>query len=146
MARCRYARNTADFKSKVALEALREQQPIHEIANRDQVHGSQVTEWKRALQGNASNVFECTSHPFGSVVTLTENDAPVFELGLTAGFELCEKPFDRVEFGIDGFGARELCLDFLEASDFRTAHIAENVILIGDELLLILHVIWHRML
>ena len=58
MARCRYARNTADFNSKVALEALREQQqPIHEIANRDQVHGSQVTEWKRALQGNASSVF-----------------------------------------------------------------------------------------
>ena len=61
MARCRYARNTADFKSKVALEALREQQPIHEIAKRYQVHASQVTEWKKALQGNASSVFEGTS-------------------------------------------------------------------------------------
>ena len=66
MARCRYARNTADFNSKVALEALREQQqqqlPIHEIAKRDQVHGSQVTEWKKALQGNASSLFEGTKH------------------------------------------------------------------------------------
>lgn len=52
---------TADFKSKVALEALREQQPIHEIAKRYQVHASQVTEWKKALQGNASSVFESTS-------------------------------------------------------------------------------------
>ena len=52
---------TADFKSKVALEALREQQPIHEIAKRYQVHASQVTEWKKALQGNASSVFEGTS-------------------------------------------------------------------------------------
>lgn len=52
---------TADFKSKVALEALREQQPIHEIATRYQVHASQVTEWKKALQGNASSVFESTS-------------------------------------------------------------------------------------
>ena len=51
---------TADFKSKVALEALREQQPIHEIAKRYQVHASQVTEWKKALQGNASSVFEGT--------------------------------------------------------------------------------------
>ncbi len=52
---------TAEFKSKVALEALREQQPIHEIAKRYQVHASQVTEWKKALQGNASSVFESTS-------------------------------------------------------------------------------------
>ena len=61
MSKCRYARNTADFKSKVALEALREQQPIHEIAKRYQVHASQVTEWKKSLQGNASSVFESTS-------------------------------------------------------------------------------------
>ena len=52
---------TAEFKSKVALEALREQQPIHEIAKRYQVHASQVTEWKKALQSNASNVFESKS-------------------------------------------------------------------------------------
>ena len=37
MAECRFAWNTAEFKSKVALEALREQQPIHEIARRYQV-------------------------------------------------------------------------------------------------------------
>jgi transposase len=29
---------TSEFKSKVALEALREQQPIHEIAKRYQIH------------------------------------------------------------------------------------------------------------
>ena len=49
---------TSDFKSKVALEALREQQPIHEIAKRYQVHPSQVTEWKKSLQSHASSVFE----------------------------------------------------------------------------------------
>ena len=52
---------TAEFKSKVALEALREQSPIHEIAKRHQVHPSQVTEWKKALLGNASSVFEKAS-------------------------------------------------------------------------------------
>jgi hypothetical protein len=41
-------RNTADFKSKVALEALRERQPIHEISKRYQVHASQVTECKQS--------------------------------------------------------------------------------------------------
>ena len=49
---------TSEFKSKVALEALREQQPIHEIAKRYQIHPTQVTEWKKALLGNASSVFE----------------------------------------------------------------------------------------
>ncbi|WP_269523026.1 transposase, partial [Coraliomargarita parva] len=29
---------TSEFKSKVALEALREQHPIHEIAKRYQIH------------------------------------------------------------------------------------------------------------
>ena len=51
-------RFTAEFKSKVALEALREQRPLHEIAKRYEVHPSQVTEWKKALLGNASSVFE----------------------------------------------------------------------------------------
>ena len=49
---------TSQFKSKVALEALREQQPIHEIAKRYQVHPSQVTEWKKTLLGQASTVFD----------------------------------------------------------------------------------------
>ena len=49
---------TAEFKSKVALEALREQEPIHEIAKRHQIHPTQVTEWKKALMNDASSVFE----------------------------------------------------------------------------------------
>lgn len=52
---------TSDFKSKVALEALREQHPVHEIAKRHQVHPSQVTDWKKALQSNANSVFESAS-------------------------------------------------------------------------------------
>ena len=49
---------TAEFKSKVALEALREQQPIHEIGKRYQIHPSQVTEWKKSLLEQARSVFE----------------------------------------------------------------------------------------
>ena len=49
---------SAEFKSKVAIEAVREQQPIHEIAKKYQIHPSQVTEWKKALIGGAGSVFE----------------------------------------------------------------------------------------
>ena len=52
---------TSDVKSKVALEALREQQPAREIAKRYQIHPTQVTEWKKALLGSASSVFESAS-------------------------------------------------------------------------------------
>jgi len=47
-----------EFKSKVALEALRERDPVHEIAKRYQVHPSQVSDWKKALLSAAGSVFE----------------------------------------------------------------------------------------
>ncbi len=45
-------RFTADFKSRVALEALRGDQTIQEIAGRHKVHPNQVSTWKRqAIKG-----------------------------------------------------------------------------------------------
>ena len=45
-------RFTAAFKSKVALEALREDKPVSAIASRHGVHSSQVSSWKRkAIEG-----------------------------------------------------------------------------------------------
>jgi transposase len=49
---------TAEFKAKVALEALREQEPLHEIAKRHEVHPNQISQWKKELQGNMAAVFE----------------------------------------------------------------------------------------
>ncbi len=40
-------RFTADFKAKVALEALRGDRTIQEIAARHKVHPNQVSTWKR---------------------------------------------------------------------------------------------------
>ena len=40
-------RYSADFKAKVALEALTGEQIIGEIAQRYQVHPNQITEWKK---------------------------------------------------------------------------------------------------
>ena len=39
-------RYSAEFKSKVALEALREQKTIAEIASEFEVHPNQVSSWK----------------------------------------------------------------------------------------------------
>jgi len=71
---------------------LREQQPIHEIAKRYQIHPSQVTEWKKALLGNASTGV-LTSH--GIKISMDGKgralDNVMIELyqGLSAFFRKC---------------------------------------------------------
>ena len=45
-------RFTADFKARVALDALRGDKTIQEIATRHKVHPNQVSTWKRqAIEG-----------------------------------------------------------------------------------------------
>ena len=45
-------RFTGEFKAKVALEALRGDKTVHEIATRHKVHPNQVSVWKqRAVEG-----------------------------------------------------------------------------------------------
>jgi transposase len=51
-------KHTAAFKAKVALEALREQQSVAEIARRHGLHANQVYTWKREFVEGASAVFE----------------------------------------------------------------------------------------
>ena len=50
-------RFTADFKAKVALEALRGDKTIQEIASRHKVHPNQVSTWKRQVMDGLGAVF-----------------------------------------------------------------------------------------
>ena len=50
-------RFTADFKAKVALEALRGDKTIQEIAGRHKVHPNQVSTWKRQAVDGLGEVF-----------------------------------------------------------------------------------------
>jgi transposase len=45
------------FKAKVALEAIKGEQPIIEIAERFDVHPNVITKWKRQLLEGAPEVF-----------------------------------------------------------------------------------------
>jgi transposase len=50
-------KHSPSFKAKVALEALKGEETTAEIANRFEVHPSQVRTWKRALVAGAAGIF-----------------------------------------------------------------------------------------
>jgi len=51
-------RHDGAFKARVALEAIKEAKTIHEIAKDNDVHPTQVTDWKKTLVENIAGVFE----------------------------------------------------------------------------------------
>ncbi len=49
---------TAEFKSKVVLEALKERSTIEELAKKHEVHPTQINTWKREFLSKAVSVFD----------------------------------------------------------------------------------------
>lgn len=50
--------HSPEFKAKVALEALKGEQTVADLASRFGVHPTMIHTWKRALLEGASGVFE----------------------------------------------------------------------------------------
>ena len=49
---------TADFKSKVVIEALKERSTMEELAKKHEVHPTQINTWKREFLSKATSVFD----------------------------------------------------------------------------------------
>lgn len=81
----------ATFKAKVALEAIKGEQTLVELAQRFQVHQNQIAEWKKQLMERAEEVF--------SKYKKTEEGPSVKELHAKIGQLAMENDFLAVALG-----------------------------------------------
>jgi len=54
-------RHSAQFKFKIALEAIKNDQTINQLASEHGLHPTQISQWKRQLLEGGSEVF--SAHP-----------------------------------------------------------------------------------
>lgn len=50
------------FKAKVALDAMKEESTIQELARKYDIHPNQISQWKRQLVDSAPELFERANH------------------------------------------------------------------------------------
>ncbi len=50
-------KHSPSFKAKVALEAIKGEETVAQIASRYEVHPNLVTRWRKELQENAAGIF-----------------------------------------------------------------------------------------
>ena len=77
------------FKAKVALEALKGEETVSELASRYSVHPTMIHQWKRSLLEGASSVFErgnSKSAPVVDEAQVRELHAKIGELAVANDF------------------------------------------------------------
>jgi len=60
-------RHTAEFKAKVALEALKNRKTVNELASDYGVHPSQISQWKTQLKESLPETFRNKTRSNGDV-------------------------------------------------------------------------------
>ena len=78
--------HAAAFKAKVALDAVRGDKTIAEIAQKYDVHPNQVTDWRRQLLDRAADVFGGAATPSEPPVDLKALHAKIGQLALENDF------------------------------------------------------------
>ncbi len=72
MSRTRRKFNSA-FKAKVAIEAIKEQRTISELAQEFEIHPNQVSQWKREFLERSAQIFEGDKKQAEELAILEQN-------------------------------------------------------------------------
>jgi transposase-like protein len=78
--------HSAAFKAKVALEAIRGEQPLAELATKFDVHATQIAQWKAELLKGAEAVFDSGKPPPDKAADLNRLHAKIGQLTLENDF------------------------------------------------------------
>ena len=78
---------TADFKARVALEAVKGEQTVADLASRFGVHPTMIHQWKKALLDGASDIFQRSrAEPAVDAAQVKELHAKIGELTVERDF------------------------------------------------------------
>jgi transposase len=94
MSKMKRKRYSAEFKAKVALEAIKGEQTLAELATRFSLHPNMITNWKRQAINNMSNAFDSKFEKNNSL-----NDAQLKDLHAKIGQLTIERDFLAKAFG-----------------------------------------------
>jgi transposase len=88
-------RFSAEFKATVALEAIRGERTISELATKHQLHPNQITQWKRQAIENLAKAFDdkASDAQVGREAEVTKLHAKIGQLVVERDF--LAKAFDR---------------------------------------------------
>ena len=94
MSKTKRKRYAAEFKAKVALEAIRGEQTVSELASRYGLHPNMITNWKRQAIDNMAEAFS------GKVDRTRDNEeARIKDLHAKIGQLTVERDFLAKAFG-----------------------------------------------
>lgn len=81
---------SAEFKARIAKEALQESKPIHQIAKENDIAPTQVSAWKKELEERMVEIF---SRKNESNDSLKKQDNLIAKLERKVGRQVIEKEF-----------------------------------------------------
>src|SRR5665213_1997378 len=87
--------HSAAFKARVALEAIRREKTVAQIAAHHEVHANQVTTWKTQALGSLASIFDKSSGEADSVVQIQELRAKIGELTMENSFSYGPLPVNK---------------------------------------------------
>ena len=94
MSNTKRKRYSSQFKAKVALEALKGESTVHELASRFGIHPNMIAKWKRQAAEGMASVFEGKAQSSEAM-----NEAQLKELHAKIGQLTVERDFLAKAFG-----------------------------------------------